>query len=196
VRKINKHVGFLRTHVIDMADTAKLPFAGADDGHRGDEDEDEDAGLDISEEEKEDECGSEENDIDGFRDISAEVMSVSKNDENFLEGSRRTLSLGSAVLEQSSREELAPIKEAESVAPTHMIATELPDCCDAVEAGHGKQSLSEQRIDEVVGSYNLSDLKKFRVELIKYVSMLEFLFVEFYYVRYKDLITLCSIFTR
>lgn len=154
VHKINKHVGFLRTHVINMGDTAKLPFPGVDVKQRRGEEQkwqEEKQGLEMvegereEEEEGEEEEEDEQNDIDGFRDISAELV---KNDGAFIQ------------------------KEGQEKLKGTLEGFELQLNMNVNKLKRNRVSdLTEKRIDEVVGSYNLSDLKKFRLELLKYVSV-------------------------
>ena len=118
-------MGFLHAHVINIADTAKLPF---------------NAKLDNSTDSDSNSDG--EGSVDGDFEVIS-VMSGSDDSEYFPTDSRHSFKIGSVYLEQPSR-----------------------DCVD----DNVIDSLTQQKIDEVVGSFNLSELKKFRLELIKYVS--------------------------
>lgn len=169
--KINKHVGFLHTHVINVGDTAKLPYPGRNEGHSTAEVDDDD-----DDENENDDRGSDRSNgvsyysTDGSRD-ECEVVTAraGATDKEHSPGASSRLRLGSTLLEHHSQNDLD-----QEQASSRQVAGTLESGGRSLSApsgvAHRRDRLTEQRIDEVVGSYNLSNLKLFRHELIKYVS--------------------------
>jgi len=172
VSKINQHVKFLNTHVINMADTAKLPFESDDlpsfpEVSRSKDD------IDLTEETDQDDGGDQISSNESGQLLEKQDGTIEHFPESF-----KNLSLGSTLLEQDSTGEWrsggtgesqseTPVHSVTSAAHTHSEVNEDEKVVPVVR----QSDLTEQRIDEVVGSYNLTDLKKFRIELIRCVRV-------------------------
>jgi hypothetical protein len=162
--KISKHVRFLHTHVIDMGDTAKLPYPPRENDDAYFEIDDVDTNCKNEENEE-----NEENDM--HNDIDSYLEGRISNNEHFPETDEE-LGLGSDVLEHQSDGNLAVATGSQVLTPAISVPEPIHyrSCYSDNESDGDHDEMTEHRIEEVVGSYNLTELKKFRLELIRYVS--------------------------
>ena len=156
-----------------MSDLAKLPFSGGR-GGVGVEGVQNDI-LENDQQQEEEEEEEERNDIDGFCDISAEVLTCGLGDDAFFLEGRGVGETDTDGGRGGGKGGDTPLEGQEDSHKQHSNSQKhLRHQQQGTGGGGGGGELSElteQRIDEVIGSFNLADLKKFRVELIKYVSV-------------------------